>query len=84
MCNYVNPNCLGKINHFMNEYSNPIEKSRDMNCSESEKEIGDERSNSLNKITTSFILRRTSEAILKKYLKPKTMNAFLHLHTLGK
>merc|ERR1719242_101073 len=43
MCDYVNPDCLGNLTAFRNVYSRPIEISRDANCTESEKNIGDER-----------------------------------------
>jgi len=71
MVDFVNPNFLGNYNTFKREFENPILKSRQPNATEKEIEKGEARNEELARLTSRFILRRTSD-IIAKYLPPKT------------
>src|SRR4051812_36755085 len=59
---FVNPQVLGKDPaKFKAVFQTPIEKGRDKDASQSDREIANLRSQELANITKPFILRRTSE-----------------------
>ena len=62
---------LGNQSSFHKVYESPILQSKQPNCTSEEKRIGEERAKELNRITSSFILRRTSD-VNQKYLPPKS------------
>lgn len=70
--NFINPGILGSFQLFQKNFIRPISLSREVNCSNPEvKKLGNEKSNELIKLTSEFILRRTS-SILSKFLTDKT------------
>jgi len=71
MVDFVNPGLLGKPNTFKKEFEVPILRASQPGATEDDIETGQARSEELAKLTSVFILRRTS-AILSKYLKPKS------------
>ena len=70
MCDFVNPDCLGALALFRRIYATPILASRDAAASADTSYIGQQRSEELNTITQSFMLRRDA-SINKKHLPPK-------------
>lgn len=70
VCDFVNPGCFNSLASFRTVFANPIIASRDSNASNSALTIGDSRARELGRITSKFVLRRTSN-ILAKYLPPK-------------
>lgn len=58
MCDFVNPSCLGALALFRHIYATPILASRDAAASNEKSYIGQQRSDELNKLTQSFMLRR--------------------------
>ena len=81
MVDFVNPGILGSYDMFKNQYSKPIEQSRDINCKKEIKRIGDARSDELHKITNKFILRRRQNDIMGNYLPPK--NEYIIFHKMS-
>jgi DNA repair and recombination protein RAD54B len=71
MVEFVNPGLLGKASTFKKQFETPIIKARQPDADIDEKEEGQARSEELQRLTSVFILRRTSE-ILSKYLPPKS------------
>jgi hypothetical protein len=76
---FVNPGLLGSYSTFKKEFENPILKSRQPGVTKKDIEKGKARSEELARITSQFILRRTSE-ILSAYLPPKSTNCLILLH----
>ncbi|KAI5820395.1 SNF2 family N-terminal domain-containing protein [Pyronema omphalodes] len=70
MVDFVNPGLLGSYSTFKKEFENPILKSRQPGVTKKDIEKGKARSEELARITSQFILRRTSD-ILSSYLPPK-------------
>lgn len=70
MISFVNPGILKDVNVFRTVYAEKILMMRDPESSEEARGIGRERSLQLSKITSEFILRRTS-TVNRKYLPPK-------------
>ena len=71
MCDFVNPSILGSMHTFRLTFEAPIQRSREASSSPADKRLGEARSAELNRLTASFVLRRTAD-ILRKYLPPKT------------
>ena len=71
MVDFVNPGLLGKYNVFKREFETPIIQSRQPNATSRNIEKGTARSEELARLTSQFILRRTSE-VIAKFLPPKT------------
>lgn len=71
MVDFVNPGLLGKPNTFKKEFEVPILRASQPGATEDDIETGKARSEELAKLTSVFILRRTSD-ILSKYLKAKS------------
>ncbi|KAF8768041.1 DNA repair and recombination protein RAD54B like protein [Argiope bruennichi] len=69
--NFVNPGALGTLQSFRRSFEKPILQSREQECSEEEKEIGEQCSEELNRLSTLFMLRRTQE-VINQYLPSKT------------
>ncbi|GAB7341812.1 hypothetical protein MBLNU457_g0139t1 [Dothideomycetes sp. NU457] len=67
----INPGLLGNYNNFKKNFELPINKGRQQEATEEEKEIGKERDQELKGITGPFILRR-EHSVLAKFLPPKT------------
>ncbi|KAI0561156.1 DNA helicase [Gracilaria domingensis] len=74
VCEFVNPGCLGTLQSFRNVFAHPIIASRDSNATQSAIRLGEARAQELSRVTSCFVLRRTSD-ILEKYLPPKTETA---------
>ncbi|PXF48375.1 DNA repair and recombination protein RAD54B [Gracilariopsis chorda] len=74
VCDFVNPGCLGTLQSFRNVFANPIIASKDSNATHSNQRIGEARAQELSRVTSTFVLRRTSD-ILEQYLPPKTETA---------
>lgn len=70
VCDFVNPACLNSLASFRTVFAKPIIASRDSNAQPSAVKIGEARARQLGRITSAFVLRRTSN-ILAKYLPPK-------------
>lgn len=70
MVSFVNPGILRDVGVFRTVYSDKILLMREPDSSDENKMIGRERSLQLSKITSEFILRRTS-TVNRKYLPPK-------------
>ncbi|XP_055936939.1 DNA repair and recombination protein RAD54B-like isoform X2 [Argiope bruennichi] len=68
---FVNPGALGTLQSFRRSFEKPILQSREQECSEEEKEIGEQCSEELNRLSTLFMLRRTQE-VINQYLPSKT------------
>jgi SNF2 family DNA or RNA helicase len=82
MVNFVNPGILGDLPTFRRVFQVPIEKGRDKSASPADKMIGQSRSEELARLTSTFVLRRTS-AILQGYLPPRSeLVVFVHLSDL--
>jgi len=71
MVDFVNPDLLGSFKEFTKQFEAPIIKSRQPNALKKDIERGQTSSEDLASQTSSFILRRTAD-ILLKYLPPKT------------
>jgi len=71
MASFVNPAVLGPLTTFRRVFDQPIARGRDRGASPGEQAMGEERSQELARLTSAFVLRRT-QAILDKYLPPKT------------
>lgn len=74
VCDFVNPGCLNSLSSFRAVFANPIISSRDSNAPESVVRLGKARAKELSRVTSQFVLRRTSD-LLEKYLPPKTETA---------
>lgn len=74
VCDFVNPGCLNSLSSFRAVFANPIIASRDSNAPKSVIRLGEARANELSRVTSQFVLRRTSD-LLEKYLPPKTETA---------
>ncbi|CCF57034.1 hypothetical protein KAFR_0C00390 [Kazachstania africana CBS 2517] len=70
---FINPDIIGSFNQFKKNYIVPITKARDVKNKFNENviETGEIKSQELIDLTSKFILRRTN-AILNKYLPPRT------------
>ncbi|KAG8185030.1 hypothetical protein JTE90_017053 [Oedothorax gibbosus] len=68
---FVNPGALGSLQSFRRNFEKPILLSQDQECSDEEKEIGQERSEELNQISSAVMLRRTQE-VINQYLPSKS------------
>lgn len=71
MCNFVCPGIFNSLATFKSVFATPILASRDASAALETKTIGEARATELSKISSSFVLRRTSET-LQNYLPPKT------------
>eukprot|EP00474_Spongospora_subterranea_P009815 CRZ10273.1 hypothetical protein [Spongospora subterranea] len=73
MCSFVNPGQLSTLDSFRNNFIKPISAWRDSGtaCSADDATLGQKRADTLKSLTSSFILRRTSD-VLSKYLPSKT------------
>jgi DNA repair and recombination protein RAD54B len=71
LCSFINPGCLPKRSVFKSQFENVIERSRQPNASEREKELGEARQADILERTRHFILRRTAE-VQSQFLPPKT------------
>ncbi|XP_067934521.1 DNA repair and recombination protein RAD54B-like [Watersipora subatra] len=71
LVNFCNPGLLGNQLSFRKVYEDPILRSKQPDCALEEKKIGEERAKELNRITSSFILRRTGD-VNQQYLLSKT------------
>ena len=71
LVHFVNNGLLGTSAEFRREYENPILKSRDADCTDKEKQEGEEKLQNLLAIVNKCMIRRTND-ILSKYLPPKT------------
>jgi DNA repair and recombination protein RAD54B len=71
MINFVNPSILGTTNQFNNVYQSAIQLGREPGASKEEVLIAQSRSEQLSRLTSSFILRRTSE-VNNAHLPPKS------------
>ncbi|KAI7843688.1 hypothetical protein COHA_002588 [Chlorella ohadii] len=69
MVNFVNPDSLGSLQTFERVLAAPINRSRDRNATEKEKELGATRSAELARRVEKFVLRRTRE-VNSRYLPP--------------
>ncbi|KAL8842209.1 MAG: hypothetical protein Q9170_000615 [Blastenia crenularia] len=67
----VNPGVLGTVKAFSREFEVPINRGRQPGASPDEVKEGEECNKELLRLTSPFILRRTSE-VLADYLPPKT------------
>lgn len=65
-----NPGTLGTLSSFRRVYEEPIVRGREPDAPRDDKELGERRANELNRLTSQFLLRRTSE-INNKYLPKK-------------
>lgn len=74
LCDFVNPGCLNSLSSFRAVFANPIISSRDSNAPEGVVRLGKARAKELSRITSQFVLRRTS-VLLEKYLPQKTETA---------
>ncbi|KAG8905609.1 helicase, partial [Tulasnella sp. 417] len=70
MVDFCNPGLLDEYKAFQKIFENPIVKSRAPNCREDIRTLGIARSDQLQEISKSFMLRRTAD-ILSNYLPPK-------------
>eukprot|EP00698_Gefionella_okellyi_P026043 TRINITY_DN9807_c0_g1_i1.p1 TRINITY_DN9807_c0_g1~~TRINITY_DN9807_c0_g1_i1.p1 ORF type:complete len:866 (-),score=178.01 TRINITY_DN9807_c0_g1_i1:61-2421(-) len=70
MCDFVNHGVLGSYTSFKRVFETPILLAREPGATDEEKALGEARSRELTRLTSQFILRRTS-VILTKYLPPK-------------
>ncbi|PRW57845.1 DNA repair and recombination RAD54B [Chlorella sorokiniana] len=69
MVNFVNPDSLGSLQTFERVLAAPINRSRDRNATDKEKELGATRSAELARRVEKFVLRRTRE-VNSRYLPP--------------
>lgn len=72
MVDFVNPGILGTYATFKRVFEEPIMRSRQPQCSQEDKYLGRERGEELNRLTSLFVLRRTSK-VNQKFLVPKSM-----------
>lgn len=70
VCDFVNPGCFNSLASFRSVFANPIIASRDSNAPPDIVNLGHARGKELGRITSCFVLRRTSN-ILAKYLPSK-------------
>ncbi|KAG8980418.1 helicase [Tulasnella sp. 425] len=70
MVDFCNPGLLDDYKTFQKVFENPIVKSRAPNCREDIRTLGIARSDQLQEISKSFMLRRTAD-LLQNYLPPK-------------
>ena len=70
LVHFVNRNLLGTSAEFRKEYENPILKSRDADCTDKEKQKGQDKIKKLLEVVNRCMIRRTND-ILSKYLPPK-------------
>ncbi|KIO21365.1 hypothetical protein M407DRAFT_218326 [Tulasnella calospora MUT 4182] len=70
MVDFCNPGLLDEYKAFQKIFENPIVKSRAPDCREDIRTLGIARSDQLQEISKSFMLRRTAD-ILSNYLPPK-------------
>ncbi|GIY56844.1 DNA repair and recombination protein RAD54B [Caerostris darwini] len=68
---FVNPGALGSLQSFRRSFEKPILMSRNQECTEEEKESGEQCSDDLNRMASLFMLRRTQE-VINQYLPSKT------------
>ncbi|GIX70202.1 DNA repair and recombination protein RAD54B [Caerostris extrusa] len=68
---FVNPGALGSLQSFRRSFEKPILMSRNQECTEEEKESGEQCSEELNRMASLFMLRRTQE-VINQYLPSKT------------
>ena len=73
MVSFVNPGVLSDIGTFKKVFEAPILRSREIDCTPEEKQIGQARSKELTRLTKLFILRRTSK-VNQKYLPDKVQH----------
>ncbi|KAG6541996.1 hypothetical protein Mapa_016633 [Marchantia paleacea] len=71
MLDFANKDLLGPLSAFKRLFADPIQKSRDRNASDEEKNLGRTRSTELQYRTRSFILQRSADVNLM-YLPVKT------------
>lgn len=71
MCTFVNPGVFGDFQRFRHVFACPIEKSRHTGANAEAFLMGEKRATELQRITSRFVLRRTSK-MLESYLPPKT------------
>ncbi|KAJ6641570.1 DNA repair and recombination protein RAD54B [Pseudolycoriella hygida] len=70
LIDFVNPNILGTYSEYKKTYETPILASQQPHASEWVIELGEERAEELNQLTSGFILRRTHD-VITKYLPKK-------------
>ena len=70
MADWVNPGMLETYATFKKVYEVPILRSREPNCTATNRELGTARNEQLTRVTKTFVLRRTAD-ILEDYLPPK-------------
>lgn len=74
VCDFVNPGCLNSLSSFRSVFAHPIIASRDSNAAPSTVRLGSARAAELSRVTSQFVLRRTS-SLLERYLPPKLETA---------
>ncbi|KAL2083941.1 hypothetical protein ACEWY4_019459 [Coilia grayii] len=89
---FVNPGVLGSTVAYRKIYEEPIIRSRQPNCTEEERCLGEERASELSRLTGVFTLRRTQE-IIGRYLpgrvewtlfcRPTGLQTSLYAHMLS-
>ncbi|KAJ3386210.1 DNA-dependent ATPase protein rad54 [Entophlyctis sp. JEL0112] len=70
LLSFAIPNILGTEQEFRKNFENPIQKGRDAEASEMDRQKGDEKLKELLAIANKFIIRRTAE-LLTKFLPVK-------------
>ncbi|KAG8251606.1 DNA repair and recombination protein rad54b [Homalodisca vitripennis] len=70
LVNFVNPTILGTYTEFRHNFEENILASRQPDCDEDVKAMGESKANELSQVTSGFVLRRT-HAILDQYLPGK-------------
>lgn len=70
MVDFVNPGVMGTLSTFRSVFEGPIIKSRQPGATEEDREIGESRCEEMMRLTSMFVLRRTSK-VNEKYLPPK-------------
>jgi hypothetical protein len=71
LINFVNPGLLGCIATFKRVFGDPIMRSRDREATPEEADLGQRRSEELNRRVQAFVLRRTKD-VNAAYLPPLT------------
>ncbi|XP_063055233.1 DNA repair and recombination protein RAD54B [Engraulis encrasicolus] len=89
---FVNPGVLGSTVAYRKIYEEPVIRSRQPNCTEEERCLGEERAAELSRLTGVFTLRRTQE-IIGRYLpgrvewtlfcRPSGLQTALYSHMLS-